>query len=93
MSKLHTSDYRDYLPDENRPHWTNRKGAPISLSSAAGGVGLLAGLIIGWTTDLRETAPALIGGLVGMLGFDFYWRFVRDVLPGNRHAARAKSAR
>lgn len=80
-----SKDASDYLPDENRPHWTNRKGAPITLSAAAGGVGLVAGLIIGWSTILREGPLAAIGALVGMLGFDFYWRFVRDSLPGRRN--------
>lgn len=75
----------DYLPDPARAHWTNRKGAPITLSAAAGGVGLVIGLIIGWTTILREGSMATIGAIVGMLGFDFYWRFVRDSLPGWRN--------
>ena len=48
-------------------------------------VGLVIGLIIGWTTILREGSMATIGAIVGMLGFDFYWRFVRDSLPGWRN--------
>lgn len=84
MAPLISDDYRDYLPIEDRQHWTNRKGAPITLSTAAGGFGLLAGLTIGWLTDLREAPPAVIGGLAGMFAFDFYWRHVRETLPGRR---------
>ncbi len=87
---LISDDYRDYLPDPDREHWTNRKGAPVTLSAAAGGVGLIVGLVVGWTTELREAAPAVIGALAGMLGFDFYWRHVRDTLPGSRRRARTR---
>lgn len=89
MTPLISDDYRDYLPDENREHWTNRKGAPWTLSSAAGGVGLVVGLVVGWLTELREAPPALIGGLVGMLGFDFYWRHVRETLPSKVSSRRS----
>jgi hypothetical protein len=81
MAALISKDHRDYLEPE-REHWTNRKGAPWTLSSAAGGVGLVAGLIVAWLTTLREGPAAVIGGLIGMLGFDFYWRWVKDTLPG-----------
>lgn len=80
-----SKDPADYLPAPDRSHWTNRKGAPITLSAAAGGAGLIVGLIVGWCTILREGPLAAIGALVGMLGFDFYWRFVRDSLPGQRN--------
>lgn len=81
---LFSRDHRDYQEPTDRTHWTNRKGAPITLSTAAGGVGLLVGLIIGWTTDLREAPLAVIGGLGGMLGFDFYWRWVKGTMPAKR---------
>jgi F0F1-type ATP synthase assembly protein I len=84
MAALISKDHRDYLEPEDRPSWTNRKGAPATLSSAAGGVGILAGLIVGWLTDFREGPTAVIGGLVGLLGFDFYWRWVKDTLPGRQ---------
>ncbi|MGH2906121.1 MAG: hypothetical protein ACRDKI_05065 [Solirubrobacterales bacterium] len=76
-----SKDWEDYRDDLPREPWHNRKSAPVTLSTAAGGIGLLAGLTVGWLTDLREAPPAVVGGLVGMLGFDFYWRFVRESLP------------
>ena len=81
--RFYSSDYRDYLPKEREP-WHKRKGAPITLSSAAGGVGLVLGLTIGWLTDLREAPVAAIGGIGGMLVFDFYWRHVRETFPERR---------
>ena len=74
--RFYSSDYRDYLPKEREP-WHKRKGAPITLSSAAGGVGLV-------LTDLREAPVAAIGGIGGMLVFDFYWRHVRETFPERR---------
>lgn len=82
IMSLFSRDHRDFHEPTDRPHWTNRKGAPITLSSAAGGVGVVIGFIIGWTTDLREAPVVVIAGLVGMLSFDFYWRWVKDSLPG-----------
>jgi hypothetical protein len=76
-----SKDHRDYLDDVERPEWHNRKGAPATLSSAAGGVGIVIGLLIGWLTPWREAPLAVIGGFAGVLGFDFYWRFVRESLP------------
>jgi ABC-type xylose transport system permease subunit len=84
MSLL-SKDHRDFQDDGPRPKWTNRKGAPIMLSSAAAGVGVVIGFIIGWTTDLREAPVVLIAGLAGMLSFDFYWRWVKDSLPSSKH--------
>lgn len=87
MAPLISKDHRDYQ-EPDREHWTKRAGPPITLSSAAGGVGLLIGLVIGWTTELREATPAVVGALGGMLGFDFYWRHVRETLPRQRRNAR-----
>lgn len=81
MAPLISKDYRDYL-EKDRPDWRNRKGAPIMFSAAVGGVGILVGLTVGWLTDLREAPAGAIGGIAGMLGFDFYWRWIRDSLPG-----------
>ena len=81
MAALISKDHKDYLEPE-RPHWTNRKSAPITLSTAAGGVGVVGGLVLGWLTTINEAPAAVIGGLIGILGFDFYWRWVKDSLPG-----------
>lgn len=83
MAALISKDYRDYLPREGEPEWHNKKGAPITISAAFGGLGLVIGLVIGWTTELREAPPAVIGGLLGMLGTDFYYRFLR-IVPFDR---------
>lgn len=75
-----SDDHRDYV-NPSRPEWHERRGAPITKSSAAGGIGILIGLIIGWTTDLREAPAGVVGGIGGMLLFDFYWRWIKDTLP------------
>jgi hypothetical protein len=80
MAPLISKDHRDYL-EPDRPHWTNRKSAPITLSTAAGGVGVVGGLVVGWLTTIIEAPAAVIGGLIGALTFDFYWRWVRGTLP------------
>jgi hypothetical protein len=82
MAALISKDHRDYQDPTDRPHWTNRKGAPITLSTGAGGVGVIAGLLVGWLSTINEAPAAVIGGLLGILGFDFYWRWVKDTLPG-----------
>lgn len=80
---IFSDDYRDYI-DKPRPKWHQRRGAPITKSSAAGGLGILIGLVVGWTTDLREAPAGVVGGIGGMLLFDFYWRWIRDTLPLRR---------
>jgi F0F1-type ATP synthase assembly protein I len=82
MAALISKDHKDYQEPTDRAHWTNRKGAPITLSTAAGGVGVVGGLVLGWLTTINEAPAVLIGGLIGILGFDFYWRWVKDTLPG-----------
>ncbi|MGH2958501.1 MAG: hypothetical protein ACRDKE_02780 [Solirubrobacterales bacterium] len=84
MAPLISKDHKDYLEPTDRPHWTNRKGAPITLSTAAGGVGVVGGLLLGWLTTINEAPAAVLGGLIGVLGFDFYWRWVKDTLPGRQ---------
>jgi hypothetical protein len=81
MAALISKDHKDYQEPE-REHWHNRPSAPITLSTAAGGVGVVGGLVLGWLTTINEAPAAVIGGLIGVLGFDFYWRWVRDTLPG-----------
>ncbi|MBI2690812.1 MAG: hypothetical protein HYX29_02530 [Solirubrobacterales bacterium] len=81
MAALISKDHKDYQ-EPDREHWTNRKGAPITLSTAAGGVGVVGGLVLGWLTTANEAPAAVIGGLIGVLGFDFYWRWVKDIPPG-----------
>jgi hypothetical protein len=81
--RFYSSDYREYVPKEREP-WHKRKGPPLTLSSAAGGVGLVVGLVIAWLTDFREAPAAAIGGIGGMLSFDFYWRHVRETFPERR---------
>lgn len=78
--KLLSDDPGDYV-NPQRPDWRERRGAPLSLSTAFGGVGFSVGLILGWTTELREAPAALVGSVGGMLIFDFYWRWVRETLP------------
>ena len=65
MTPLISKDHKDYLEPTDRPHWTNRKGAPITLSTAAGGVGVVSGLVLGWLTTINEAPAAVIGGLIG----------------------------
>jgi hypothetical protein len=84
-----STDFKDYSDDAERPAWHNRQGPPAVIAAAFGGFGLVVGLVLGWLTDLRTAPPAVVGGLVGILGFDFYWRFVRESLP--RKGSRASS--
>lgn len=83
MVNYFTGDHRQHQERTDLPHWTNRKGAPITLSTAAGGVGVVSGLVLGWLTTINEAPAVVVGGLIGVLGFDFYWRWVKDTLPGN----------
>lgn len=89
--KFFSDDYRDYLDDVPQPKWHERKAAPVIKSSAAGGVGILIGLIVAWSTELREAPAGIIGGVGAMLAYDFYWRWIRDALP--RPGRYAKAAR
>jgi hypothetical protein len=76
-----SKDFKDYADDAPKPAWHSRKGPPAMIAFAFGGLGLVAGLVVGWLTDWREAPPAVIGGFIGILSFDFYWRFVRESLP------------
>jgi hypothetical protein len=81
-----SKDYRDYLDDGPKTVWHARKPAPMKFSLAIGAAGVLAGLTVGWCTSQREAPLALIGGFAGVLGLDFYWRYVRQSIPGRgRH--------
>ena len=84
-----SKDHKDYMDDAPRPQWHNRRGAPAMLAAAFGGVGVAVGLAVGWLTPWREAPPVVIGGLAGILGFDFYWRYVRESLP--RRGSRDRS--
>ncbi len=83
-----SDDYRDYI-DKPRPSWHQRSGAPLAKSSAVGGFGILVGLVVGWTTDLREAPAGVVGGVGGMLLFDFYWRWIKDSLPPTKRSKRS----
>ena len=76
-----SKDWNDYRDDVDRGPWHSRPGAPITISFAWGGLGVVVGLIIGWCTSLPNAATAVICGVAFVLAFDFYWRFVRDSLP------------
>ncbi|MGB0871647.1 MAG: hypothetical protein ACPGYP_00770 [Solirubrobacterales bacterium] len=80
---IFSDDPADYV-NPDRPDWRERRGPPMTLSSAFGGIGFVIGLILGWTTDLREAPAALVGAVGGMLIFDFYWRWIKDTLPLKR---------
>lgn len=77
---IFSDDPADYVNPE-RPSWRERRGAPLSLSATFGGIGLLIGLVVGWTTEFREAPAGLVGGVGGMLLFDFYWKWIRETLP------------
>lgn len=81
--RFFSDDPADYINPE-RPNWRERRGAPLILSATFGGIGLVIGLILGWITELREAPAGIVGGVGGMLLFDFYWRWVKDTLPLKR---------
>ncbi|MFY9487443.1 MAG: hypothetical protein WAP35_01940 [Solirubrobacterales bacterium] len=72
-------DHRDYIFSPPAEPWHARQSAPAKQSVVATTTGILAGLIFGIVADTNDMVSLLIGGVLGAVGMDTYWRYIRHV--------------